>query len=163
MPLIFLSFTVKGTDGSSLQTDMAKAEAATAIVLTLLCAGTAANVGRDGRVQPVRISSNSDFSVFDCDFKVSDMFGVAILMKYPLCNRVKCIPIFHLVVLQPGENCLWTWEEDNVTDGRFVEGATPGQHGFYRMNGDQVKALTKKSNGKFVGPQYDRFGTDEGK
>ena len=88
---MFLSFTVKGTDGSSLQTDMAKAEAAAAIVLTLLCAGTAANVGRDGRVQPVRISSNSDFSVFDCDFKVSDMFGVAIQMKYmyPLCNRVK--------------------------------------------------------------------------
>ena len=49
---------------------MAKAEAAAAIVLTLLCAGTAANVGRDGRVQPVRISSNSDFSVFDCDFEV---------------------------------------------------------------------------------------------
>ena len=160
---MFLSFTVKGTDGSSLQTDMAKAEAAAAIVLTLLCAGTAANVGRDGRVQPVRISSNSDFSVFDCDFKVSDMFGVAILMKYPLCNRVKCIPKFHWVVLQPGETFLRTWEEDNVTDGRFVEGATPGQHGFYCMNGGQVKALTKKSNGKFVGPQYDRFGTDEGK
>ena len=72
---MFLSFTVKGTDSSSLQTDMAKAEAAAAIVLTLLCAGTAANVGRDGRVQPVRISSNSDFSVFDCDFKASEMFG----------------------------------------------------------------------------------------
>ena len=68
-----------------------------------------------------------------------------------------------LIDLQPGENCLWTWEEDNVTDGSFVEGATPGQHGFYRMNGGQVRALTKESNGKFFGPQYDRFGSDKGK
>ena len=64
---------------------------------------------------------------------------------------------------QPGENCLWTWEADNVTDGSFIEDATPGQHGFYRMNGGQVRALTKESNGKFFGPQYDRFGSDKGK
>lgn len=50
-----------------------------------------------------------------------------------------------------------------MTDGSFVEGATPGQHGFYRMNGGQVRALTKESNGKFFGPQYDRFGSDKGK
>ena len=68
-----------------------------------------------------------------------------------------------LIHRQPGENCLWTWEADNVTDGSFIEGATPGQHGFYRMNGGQVRALTKESNGKFFGPQYDRFGSDKGK
>ena len=50
---------------------------AAAILLTLLCAE--ATAARDGRaldlVQPVRISTNSDFSVFDCDFKASEMFG----------------------------------------------------------------------------------------
>lgn len=50
-----------------------------------------------------------------------------------------------------------------MTDGSFIEGATPGQHGFYRMNGGQVRALTKESSGKFFGPQYDRFGSDKGK
>ena len=59
-----------------------------AILLTLLCAG--ATAARDGRaldlVQPVRISTNSDFSVFDCDFKASEMFAAILSYRlaYPL-------------------------------------------------------------------------------
>lgn len=60
--------------------------AAAAFLLTLLCVGAMAVTERDGRVgdlvQPVRISSNSDFSVFDCDFKASEMF--AAILSYPL-------------------------------------------------------------------------------
>ena len=53
-----------------------------AILLTLLCAG--ATAARDGRaldlVQPVRISTNSDFSVFDCDFKASEMLTIFLVL-----------------------------------------------------------------------------------
>ena len=69
---------------------MARAGQAAAILLTLVCArGAAVTAGSDGRtlkhVQPVRISSNSDFSVFDCDFKASEMFGGS---KSLLINRL---------------------------------------------------------------------------
>jgi hypothetical protein len=84
-------------------------------------------------VQPVRIGSDSDFSVFDCDFDLT-------------------------------ENCLWTWEKDNVTDVIRSGSVLPGQHGFYQMTGEDVVVLSERSGGgKFFGPSYDRFGSEKGK
>lgn len=56
---------------------------------------------------------------------------------------------------EDGEECLWTWEEDNYT---AASANWPGQHGFYRLSAQDVAEMrktTKPSRAKFFGPGWD--------
>lgn len=46
---------------------------------------------------------------------------------------------------EPGEDCLWTWEQDNFTESSITVFVWPGQHGFHRLSGLNVAKFHNKA------------------
>lgn len=53
------------------------------------------------------------------------------------------------------EKCFWTWDKDNFTDSSYNNQAKPGQHGYIRLDSQDIEQYYKKWNKKFYGPYYD--------
>ena len=53
------------------------------------------------------------------------------------------------------EKCFWTWDKDNFTDSSYNNLAKPGQHGYIRLDSQDIERYYTKWNKKFYGPYYD--------